>query len=847
MACDPRYDLRITDGSGESHGLLVDWDKGGAQLRADKPTSLQSTAVSTKGDYGVRDVEDYFRICQTDWSAGGGQMTYDREADSESAFRESLNIDVSTVGEFRLGPGLLDAADELTTPVVLAALTDGSNVPTVYCGRSDTPYLVYSTDNVTWTACGAALGAAPACLATDGQKVYAATLGAGDGGGIVYAGDTGGFASYSADASNMDVTALAFASGTLYATKYDGTVAQLGYFDGATPSVWAALSPASGAAINLPGLTTFGLVAKGSYVYWGITGGMVTKVYKGLFVDGSADVIEEVCAFPTGFVGASMCSYLDTVYVGGHFDGTTANTGIGAIYAIIDDAPALLSDVGTDRDADNRVIAMCPYERSLYFVSGADVWRWDLVRGGYSHHCALADVGSVEVETPIAWEVDADMTAAPAAITVTNDHFTAGYNADNLDATAKCLRLYPTAADSSYQVRFNDADAAWTLDDATGETLEVALPYAFFTGHGDPREDRKSFLTFGIAGSDKGVRVVLWRKHDMCWGQLISGLFEPELLDHPVPWYKPGVGVVGGWTWDCLATLGPISLEAHTFRLTLKDAEANLYLDGVRVAGGTATKKQVPAGFLIRAESLTLPSFDMYFDNVAFTTAGAFDPTARSTITGAGLACARDAVWVPCTGTTTRKTEGYAESGELTASSTAGNMPTVDKFFSRIDVQLKKPLPAACTLSLRGVIDGGAVVDLAEDGSLSTANLRVFSVLAKGRSITPTFALTGDGTDTPEVTDTAVLFTPMPRSAKLYSYIIRCWERVEDNNGHLWDEDAATVADWLEELDGEVVTVSRPGRADFVAKVESTQWLEAPPSKRATGREGLWEISLRKV
>ena len=65
MTCENRYDLRVTDSAGESHGLLADWGRGGAGLKAGLSSDLKSSSVSTKGDFGVRDATDHFRIVQS--------------------------------------------------------------------------------------------------------------------------------------------------------------------------------------------------------------------------------------------------------------------------------------------------------------------------------------------------------------------------------------------------------------------------------------------------------------------------------------------------------------------------------------------------------------------------------------------------------------------------------------------------------------------------------------------------------------------------------------------------------------------------------------------------------------
>ena len=210
MTVSDKYDLQLTDALGESHGLVCDWSKGGAGLKVDSTNDLKSTKVATKGDYGVRDAVDYFRIVQSDWSEGCGQTTYDREVDSENMFLSSTNIDTSKVGSFTLGPATVDYLDAKFLFTACAALKSAGVEPLVFATYSDPPYVVYSTRNETWAGIAGTTPTAPVTsLCSDGQYVYAACA---DG---LFRGTTTGWAKMSATAN---ITHVAVASGTLYGT-----------------------------------------------------------------------------------------------------------------------------------------------------------------------------------------------------------------------------------------------------------------------------------------------------------------------------------------------------------------------------------------------------------------------------------------------------------------------------------------------------------------------------------------------------------------------------------------------------------------------------------------------------
>jgi hypothetical protein len=848
-----RYDLVITDSSGESHGLLADWGRGGAGLRISKATeSLRSTAVSTKGDFGVRDVTDHFRIVQTDWSQGSGQKTYDRDADSEAAFWESKNIDVGTIGELKLGPkvtettldgtgsghtGLTGTSTGALPTIAAPVIAHGSSTwPLIWGAFSSTETeerIRFSADGVTWERLGntSSLGpdGTPTSFASDGESLYAAANGHVWLVGTMQATRFGTAPSYD---SAIDITHLAFASGTLYGTKGSVTVdAQLGVFT--SLGGWSALTPEVTTAINAAG-TTFGLVASGNYVYWGITNSMVTKVYKAKFGGGAgADELSAVATFPTGFVGVSMYAYLGTVYIGGHFDGTEPNTGIGSIYAIVGDTPARLTDVGDDRARDNRVLAISAYERNLYFVADSQLWRWDLVNGGYSHFAGPLNSTTLTPYSSVLWDGTYDMTTNPGTGTATGDGFvTYDYN-----GTAN---FYVGVKDDAYDVYVDDTDIN---TNALGNTVEMDIPREAVWSAEGYRTSGDVTLTmvyfyFGISDKTQTVRVNIAKDKNssLYWGSLKSGstLLSTFLISD--------------------------ASVAHSIRLTLKGTSAKVYADGALVASGTATAASANERILFGAKNASTKSdheSSCYIDRIRWAT-GIYDPTDIGTpVTGVGLACFRDKVVATCTGvkSTVSDPTKYAllqtdgTPPYLLSSRSSGNMPTVEKYFSAVHLTLGSPVEReSVTVSVS--IDGvwGNPIAASTD---STANLLVFPIdrsVATGKVIQWQVNVTSsDELLTPIITEASVVFDPIPKIPKEWTYFIRCWRDAEDNTGHDWDEDAETVSAWLEEIAGTVVSVERAGRASYNGRIEQLDLVEAPPSGKANGREGLFQIAVKEV
>jgi hypothetical protein len=818
MACPPRYDLFITDDQGVGHGLICDWAQGGAGLKFAAATSLDATAVSTKGDFGIRDVRDSFRTVQTDWSEGSGQALYDRDQDSASCFLDSVAIDVSEVGSLRLGPKTIFTADTDTSSVCCPGLKDAGGYPLVWRGDLSAKYLQYSKDGITWSEPAAHThdnGATPTSLCCDGAYIYGCFN------GVVTKSTIADTQTFSSSGTNLNLTHCAIAAGVMYAANSSSD--QIGSFSSDSPPVWSALSPPSGAAINLDGGTTFGLVAGGTFVFWGTTNGMVTKVYRARYAGGSQeDTLEPVAIFPTGFVGESMFEYLGTIYVGGHYDAETKATGRGAIYAVSAGGTYLLTDVGSDTTQAWGVTSMAAYEKSLYFLSNGHVYRWDLVHGGYTHVMDLTAGQTLSV--PGAWTKEWTLDAVPASpAVVTNTGTTVTYDGE--------MTLVQDYVNDTFKI-----EEAASFVDSTGEVVEVDVPA---NGIYSSRVADGGYFKFGIIGSVKDVRVRMF--------------------------WDDSLGKVSGEMLSGTASLGTFEADAysaHTYRLTLLNNKASLYCDGVALLSNktASTAKSGTPGVWVQKVGPSRSTETTSISAVRWSTAGVFDDSSMPSLSGSGIACARDKVWGFCShaslgGCQITSTTEYVSSGSLTSSKTAGNMPTVDKYFSFIDVQLRSPLvmdgsTLVTNVEVAGTVDGIAFVgELDDDFDPATDTLMRFAIGRRGHAISYTMSLsTSDSFQTPIIDEVAVLFTPMPKTVRVHTYFVRCWEHVESRvPGLVWDEQADLIADWLETIPNTIISVDRPSGDNYTGTVEELEYMEAPPSQKARGREGLYKLIVREV
>lgn len=835
MTCENRYDLRITDAQGESHGLLCDWGRGGAGLRIERPSdNLKTNNASTKGSFGVKDPTDANRVIQTDWSEGAGQKTYDRDIDSERAFESSRNIDVSTVGELRLGPQMDMTLQASMLPPLISHGTISNGTPLVWGSFSDastaTNRVRWTTEGSVWTRL-ASTGpdGSPVSFASDGETLWMASTT-----GHVYTLTYDGATQYApADTNTHDITDLAVTAGYLYGAKGTATTdARLGVWLPRTSlpvgDEWTALSPVEGEAINAAG-TTFGLVASGNYVYWGVTNNQVTKVLKARYSATAGDVVlTTVATFPFGFVGACMTAYLGTIYVGGHYMWEQPKRGVGSIYAIINDTPARLLDIG-GRDSDNRVLAMAPYEKSLYFVSGLQMWRWDLVLGGHSHFAGPLYSMPVTAYADLTWTGTYAMSAAPTGATATIvGSAWAEYN--DIHQSANCVQL-SAIQNSSVEVVVPETG----IGSAT--TLEVDLP-AYAIEDVQVGSLNKSYV--GVRNGTNSAKINL---------------------------SKPNTRGVVGYTCalacgtNTLATFNiPVISVPHTLRLTLDGTSAKAYVDDVLVGSGTTTSstpdKNIYYGVDNWASSDAMCNF--HIDEIRWLDE-LYDANLVNDVTseGVGLACMSNMVVASCSGYGPAVTDPgkYVVSDQtitphILFSRTSGNMPTVAKYFSAVHVTLEAPLPEGCVVTAFLTIDGTAV-SIEADETLSEDYLLVFPVpssVATGNFAQLRLDIENtDSTVTPRIAEAALLFEPVPKVPKSYAYFIRCWQNAQDNSDHDWDEDAVTVADWLEEIAGQVVTVERAGRSSYTGRIEALELAEGPPSGKANGREGLWSLSVKAL
>lgn len=486
MRSFPVYDLLVTASDQTQYGYVVytksDSPLGVGIKKSEVPVSVTEAPGQQGGSYSVRDQEQPAFVI-SDWSRGAGQKSYETEGSLTARFHSSTAIDTGNKGELRLAhSGTLTEA-VAWDGIVLAALGKmwQTSVPTAV---ADAEASVKYWDGSAWQALpyGEASPAdddpanAVSCLATDGEYLY---IGLGSE-GIYRVKDSDADGSFTDESATQwdaetDIVKLCYSGGYLYGAKNTA----VGYFT-AVPA-WDQISPVALA----PALTTFGLEPADKWAYWGTTSGGLTRVSRVQW-DGTNEWFEDVCDFPTGFVGTCMANYLGNIYIGGYYECATSYVGQGAIYLIADGIPTLLTTIGDNPDYatdplsidnDNRVWSMTPHGKDLYILTTRRVLRWDLDDGGWVHVMDVPQGTSSSATWLSTNDLDYTAAALPDAGTWTASGTGTVSNADGMTriitaaGNAKVYTATPTDYVTCAAVQANDTV---TMSNATGSYVYTA-------------------------------------------------------------------------------------------------------------------------------------------------------------------------------------------------------------------------------------------------------------------------------------------------------------------------------------------------------------------------------------
>lgn len=422
------FDLLLDDGD-ETHGYVVSWEGTESEpftLVIEEQTLPQSVSSNQEDEnYGFRDLQDAWRVSYTNFTGGEGQYRRDVSDGALSKYWKSSMVDTSLEGDLRLhhrlrmidhpywtnwndAPGIVIEHQGKVCYVIGTGRNSGSDEIVYYDPATETfaGVVVGSINNPSGTTVSA--------LASDGYNLYYVATGGTDAsvqGIFRHTNQTGATVRLS-DVSNGAsalVDRMCWAGGYLYLSS-GGSI---GYLKGASEGskTFEAISPVAMTA----GLTCFGMVASGTWVYWGVSTTERTYIYRVQY-DGTNQLFEQYAKLPGGFVGTALFDDgLGNIYAAGYFRSNAADVSQGIVYMLTENGIALLCKIGDDPnevvavgdEQHNKIIAGYAHDHYLYLVSERALYRWDVRKGGLNHIGDVATFaasgGSPGVLTTIPW------------------------------------------------------------------------------------------------------------------------------------------------------------------------------------------------------------------------------------------------------------------------------------------------------------------------------------------------------------------------------------------------------------------------------------------------------------
>jgi hypothetical protein len=820
MITHPVHDLIIGSRAGARYGYVV-YTNAESPLGVSVKKSEVNTAVTeapgqSGGVYSVRD-QDQPAFCISDWSQGAGQKSYEVEGSVTSKFHSSSCIDTAQKGELRLARVATSVANTLSDGIMLSALG--------YIWRTDKPAesdprnsLKGSIDGTTWQSVpydGVDPEESISCLATDGEYIYAAF----PTGGIYRVKDSDGDNDLTDETmaqwdDEQGIVKLCFSGGYMYGAKSTS----VGYFTAAP--AWDQISPAGLA----PSLTTFGLVPSNNWAYWGMTSQGVSRVARVQY-DGTNEWYEDVCEFPSGFVGTCMASYLGNVYVGGYYECSTSSVGQGAIYLISSDTATLLTTIGDNPDYaidpsdisnDNRVWSLSPYGKDLYILTTRKVLRWDLDDGGWVHVMDVAQGTSSSLTWITTDDVDYAGTAAPASGT-----WTATGTGSVSNSGGELIIATKTGNYRTYTATLAGDDA---LDNSVGTTMQVKVDGIV----GSAGE-------FGFDDGTREARVRIWR----------SGL-----SDYPVwnvslgEYYDSAWHYTEGYYYSTLDVATPLVIRLTCKGTAAFASGAKLYVNGTLV-------NSLPSGLLKTSAAANTVYFGggwddstvggiIHYDYVYISDDGAYPAGAEYAPSTLGSITAMDnVIYCGINGVGHVKSAStYATSGWLRLSTSAAKSGSLEKTYHAIIVDhepLRNTESITCSWYIDGVYSGG-------DAGTTSSSRTIFAVNQSGHNISPVITLaTSDGITTPIVRGITVTFSFA--RYRVHSYVLDCRAGAE---GGAWRYDPELAVEHL-------FTVAEDGgffedrfAGSYLGAVETCELIQAERSERGT-IEGLVQLVVKEL
>lgn len=706
---------------------------------------------------------------------------------------------------------------------------------------------------VTMPGVGAPTGALT-CLTSDGARVYAGFYTPGSPNDSIWAGTFTGEWVEVGIASVEYVVDMVYSNGFLYAAQ-DGIAskAQVSVINsGGTVSV---LTAAGGIA---PNTRTAGLCALGVFVYWAVTDGSHTWLYR--LQKSTTDVFELVMRMPGGFVATSLVDHLGSLYVGGYTDTLTTDPDnttkdgqyTGYVYQISGGESAFVVCRFIDAAHDYRVRGLVSAGPHLYIATGEDIRIHNPAKAAWWHACDLVSSSSTVTGSALdfiaggfSYIVDAKLPSAADAVRSTNVVLDA--NADGwVDTVA-----VDNATSPGFISRFDtDSSGAKNL------YMEVsAKKWRRYTIAGLPTTDRGTLEfrfaepwsqggAFVLAGSTKEVRVYV-RGYSVAGGARKAVVGLRYCSDGGASYY--------GVKWTGAIDVhepGTTKYVPITVRVTLDATHgAKVYVNGalaltgatnelLTISGGAASKVWFAVGWPGDAQDDS-NSERIRLYRVGFTAAGAYPPDyapITTTVGMKGIAFGDGRVLVPAPGAGAVYADSKENpgSGWLRTSDSAFHMATVEKYFSSVEVTHSR-LWEGQRLIVTPYVDGTIAASTTREGP-SEQTVTSAPVATAGKIISVQVRLEDDENwrawaDRLRIFSITARFYPQNKLPQ-HLFILNCRNGVQTRNGHDWGTDPEDAIRHLFACaeSGEVVA-AKAMWGEYPARIEHVELGQGPADK----------------
>lgn len=837
------------------------------------------------GAFTTKEESDWDGESYANWQDGMGQRSLDHADANRSRYETGWRLDGSRQGELRLQP----ASEELggitgRTPTGVACSAGGVYYAVWRNATSDDDLYYYNDALDTWTAItkGAGVDASPtdgqiSAVGTDGHHVYLAVTGSPAGSNGIFRYIPGGATVWISHVEK--VSAMSCYAGYLCLARDnvsgetglpipvpDGSSA--GYLDwAAEPNRAYVPCTPNPASIWNPSLVTVGLITHETHVYWLTkekTGGEEALLTRYNPIIAGYDFCE-VARLPRGFVPTSIEAYSSRIFVGGHERTPTIDykavsaSGIGVIYAVVPgEAWERLVHIGESELDDNRVFAMACWQRWLYFIAGASIYRWNLARGGYEH------VDELELGVPVehwsdvgaAWTLVWDGSADPGSV---------GYVAEQSTSPPPALAASYTASVAYFRV----ANAAWTV-----------------WHYDDPLLTGDGMMEFKVQGicSDAGIHGIANDEASLAVRTVAdkakAGTYATLYVRRREVYIDKNGVTKTRYVWDSLGKYEAQTGSENwiTARLILDDTEkiGKVFVNGelkrslayTHIPASAEVFPDVPVtntvwfsiGGPVRDQ--TNKQERIYFDYVQYVRGLLIDPP-PTTIVGApaGLdayyGCAFASISTKAVYRTRRELEQvYQTSGYAIMSASSCGWAGIAKYLRYVEL-VHDPINAGESVLVTIIVDGQEqdtlTFDQAVCGGASRSLIGIPSAVAlwpgiEAATISAKVQLKGPGYSTPVVRGVNLLATL--ETVNRYQFVLNCYDQTPDSSGSgvAQPYDGQILIDNLRQVRGRPVSFDTALTGPFIGRIESLEFHDGVHTNASASEyQGIVVLQVREL